>query len=319
MSEKLLREGSEKLAEKGMVIAGLGSQAGNSQKLTRDYLDSLQIEWRVMEPVTATTKVTLFKQEFRTPITTAALSGLNTIVPNGAVDMAKGAAEAGAMLWTGIGDEDELRSIIDTGAKVVKIVKPYRDNDLIHDKIAQAERHGAVAVGMDVDFFYGRKDGSAPVPMGPKSLAEMERFVKSTKLPFVLKGILSETDAHKALNIGAAGIVVSHHGGAVMDSAVPPLRILPKIAKLTAGRIPAFVDCGITRGLDAFKAFALGANGVSVGKALIAALVAGGADGVRQVIEDMTAELERALCFTGSPDIGSIPPAIVWSRFAKPE
>lgn len=205
-----------------------------------------------------------------------------------------------------------MKAIIDTGAKTVKITKPYADSDLIFQRIAEAEQLGAVAVGMDIDFVFGGKKGPPPFPMAPKTLTDIKRFVEATKLPFILKGILSETDAEKAMEAGVGGIVVSHHGGAILDYTIPPLRVLPRIANVVAGRIPIFVDCGICRGLDAFKALALGANAVSVGKAAMAGLAAAGADGVRQVIEGITAELRRAMSVTGSPDPEHIDPAVIW-------
>jgi isopentenyl diphosphate isomerase/L-lactate dehydrogenase-like FMN-dependent dehydrogenase len=135
------------------------------------------------------------------------------------------------------------------------------------------------------------------------------------KLPFILKGILSERDAYKALDVGAGGIVVSHHGGAVLDCAVPPLMALPRIARLINGKIPIFVDCGIVSGMDAFKALALGASAVSVGKAVMAGLAENGADGVRNVLEGITSELRWALCMTGAKDPAHIDPRVIRRRF----
>lgn len=313
MIDKLLRDGNALLEEKGRSFPLAAMEMANPLRTTREYFDALQIELRVIDATEAKTKTRVYGQELATPIMTAALSSLGRMFPDGAVTMAKGAAAAGALVWTGIGDADELKAIIDTGAKTIKITKPYADTDLIFQRIAEAEQLGAVAVGMDIDFVFGGKKGPPPFPMAPKTLDDIKAFVKATKLPFILKGVLSESDTEKALRAGVSGIVVSHHGGAISDYTIPPLRILPRIAKLAAGRIPVFVDCGICRGLDAFKALALGANAVCVGKAAMAGLAVAGADGVRQVIEGMTEELRRAMSVTGSPDPEHIDPAVLWS------
>ncbi|MFP3153527.1 alpha-hydroxy-acid oxidizing protein [Lachnospiraceae bacterium ZAX-1] len=287
---------------------------GNSTLITQEYFDSLQVELRMIDSVEASTKMELFGASFSTPVMIAALSGLDRIRPNGMVDTAKGVAAAGAVMWTGIGSEEELESLIATGAKTVKIIKPYADTDLIFKKIEHAEKSGALAVGMDTDYVFGGKNTKGfamEYSVSPKTLDEIKSYVKATKLPFILKGILSEQDAYKALEAGAGGIVVSHHGG-VIPYAVPPLKILPKIAKVIEKQIPIFVDCGITRGMDAFKALALGATAVSVGKAVMTGLAANGADGVQKVLSDITEELNWAMNLTGSYDISDIDPTIIW-------
>jgi 4-hydroxymandelate oxidase len=151
--------------------------------------------------------------------------------------------------------------------------------------------------------------------MGPKSLSGIRCFVEATKLPFILKGILSEQDTGKALEAGAAAIVVSHHGGAILDYAVPPLKILPRIAKLIDGKIPIFVDSGITRGTDVFKALALGANGVLVGRSAMAGLSSGGAGGVEKLITGTNAELQRVMSLTGCANLEKINSELIWFYF----
>jgi 4-hydroxymandelate oxidase len=314
MIGKLLEDGKKKLAEKG-IGAKSGAETGLALKLNREYLDSLMIETRVLDAVEASTEFKLFGESFATPVMVAALSGLGGVHPDGMVEVAKGAAAAGAVMWAGIGDETELKAIIATGAKTIKIVKPYRDLNLIYEKIKQAEKNGAFAVGMDIDFFFGGEIGDSlirPELMGPRTLDEVKGFVKSTNLPFILKGILSEQDAKKSLEAGAAAIVVSHHGGSVLDYAVPPLKILPRIAKVIDKQIPVVIDTGIVRGTDVFKAMALGADGVLVGRTVMAGLAAEGMEGVRKIISGTNEELRRAMSLTGAPDIQSIDPEVIW-------
>jgi isopentenyl diphosphate isomerase/L-lactate dehydrogenase-like FMN-dependent dehydrogenase len=287
---------------------------GNSTAITRNYFDSLQVELRVIDSVKASTAFELYGASFDTPVMVAALSGLDRVRPEGAVATARAAASVGAVMWTGIGGGEELEKMIAAGARTVKIVKPYADRDLIFQKIAHAEAAGALAVGMDIDFVFGgrQKPGFAmDFPVSPKTLEDLKSFVRATKLPFILKGVLSERDAEKALEAGAGGIVVSHHAG-VIDYAVPPLRMLPRIAKVIGKKIPIFVDCGVQSGMDAFKALALGASAVSVGRALMAGLKDGEA-GVQKILEEFTGELRWAMNLTGSPDLNHIDPAVIWS------
>ena len=230
--------------------------------------------------------------------------------------MAKGVFAANAVMWTGMGDEAELESIIATGARTIKIVKPYVDNDIIYSKLEHAEKSGAFAVGMDIDHWFDRKgqyDNVLGSPMSVKSFDEIKSFIKATGLPFIIKGVLSVQDAYKCVEAGAKGIVVSHHHG-IMNYAVPPLMILPEIVKVIDHTIPIFVDCGISSGADAFKALALGADAVCAGRVLMESLKNEKADGVRKKLEEMTGELAGMMARTGSHDVRHIDPTVIWKR-----
>lgn len=249
----------------------MNSKPWDSNLITREYFDSLLVEMRHIDALIPSTKMELYGETFDTPIMMAALSHLDNVCENGMAEMAKGAHAANAVNWAGMGDEAEIAAITATGARTINIIKPYADNDYIFRRIEHAERCGVLALGMDVDHSFGG-NGKYDVVLGEKmkakSLMELKEFVKSTKLPFIIKGVLSEQDAYKALEAGAKGIVVSHHHG-LMNYAVPPLYILPKIAKIINHQIPIFVDCGIVSGMDVFKALALGADAVSAGRVIM--------------------------------------------------
>ena len=291
-------------------------RAGDSDRITREYFDSLLVEMRHIDSVIPSTTFELYGETFATPIMTAALSHLNGCHPDGMTELARGAFAANAVMWTGMGDEAELESITGTGAKTIKIIKPYADNDMIFKKIQHAEKCGALAVGMDIDHAFtgrGQYDNILGLPMLPKTLEEIKSFVKATKLPFVIKGVLSEQDTYKCLEAGVKGIVVSHHHG-IQDFAVPPLMILPKIAKVVNNSIPIFVDCCVTGGMDVFKALALGATAVSVGRALMDPLKDGGAQAVKKSIEEMTAVLAGVMSRTCSTDLKHIDSSVIWKK-----
>lgn len=289
---------------------------GDSDQITRDYFDSLLLEMRHLDGVMPDTTFRLYGETFTTPIMMAALSHLNNIHDKGMAEIAKGAALAGAVNWAGMGEKDELEEITATGARTIKIIKPYADNDMIFDRIAHAEKCGVMAVGMDVDHAFngkGEYDKVLGYDMAPKSMEEIRSFVEATSLPFVVKGVLSSQDAYKCLKAGAKGIVVSHHHG-IMDYAVPPLMILPEIVKVIEGQIPIFVDCGILSGMDAFKALALGATAVSAGRVIMKPLGEKGACGVRDHILQMNAELKGVMARTGCADLSQIDSSVIWHR-----
>ena len=290
---------------------------GDSNRITREYFDSLLLEMRHLDGRKPDTAFTLYGENFATPIMTAALSHLDHIRENGMAEMAKGASMAGAVNWAGMGDEEELAEITKTGAKTIKIIKPYADNNLIYAKIAAAQQCSVLAVGMDIDHAFdsrGEYDRVRGYEMKPKSMEEIREFVRASSVPFVIKGVLSERDAYKALEAGAQGIVVSHHHG-IMNYAVPPLMILPDILKVTAGQIPVFADCGITTGADVFKALALGATAVCAGRVLLKFLEKEGGEGVCRGIEQMNDELKGIMAKTGCCDLSHMDKTVIRRKF----
>lgn len=292
------------------------TQKKDSNQITREYFDRLLLEMRHIDNVMPDTEVKLLGERFSMPIATAALSHLNGTTENGMAKMAEGAALAGALCFSGMGEREELADMCRTGAKVIKIIKPHADNATVFEKIRQAEEDGAFGVGMDIDHaFNGQGDYDVVVglPMKPKSSEELRSFIQATKLPFIIKGVLSVTDAMKALELGAAGIIVSHHHG-IMDYAVPPLMVLPEIAKVINGRIPIFVDCCIESGMDVFKALALGADAVCVGRAIMGPLKDNGAEGVRDIFLRMQKELKGVMARTGFGKISAIEGSVIRKR-----
>ncbi len=244
---------------------------------------------------------------------TAALSHLHNTCPDGMAKMALGATQAGAVTWSGMGSMDELKSMTDTGASVIKIIKPYANRQSIMDRIRHAEQCGALAVGIDIDHAFDRRHGYDVIedlPMFPMTQKEIAQLVRFTSLPFVIKGVLSRQDAKKCLDAGVSGIVVSHHNGRV-NTSVPPLMILPEIIEETQTKIPLFVDCSLQTGLDVFKALALGATACSIGRPLMPRLKEEGAEGVRKLFEEITADLSYTMAMTASPDLMHINPVII--------
>ena len=286
---------------------------GDANQITRAYFDSLLVELRQLDAGIPDTSMTLFGERFETPVMMAALSHLNSCHEDGMAEMARGAREAGSVNWAGMGDNAELGRILATGAKTVKIVKPYADEEKIFSRIRFAEENGSLAVGMDIDHSFGG-DGRFDVVLGEemnaKSLDDLKRYIRSTRLPFVVKGVLSVRDAVKCADAGTKAIVVSHHHG-IMKYAVPPLFILPQIRNAVGNSMKIFVDCGVESGFDAFKALALGADAVCAGRVVMEPLRKNGARGVTDAVLRMTAELRQMMARTGARTLSEIDPGVI--------
>lgn len=288
----------------------------SSDEITRAYLDSLLLETRYLDSDLASTKLELYGETFESPIMTAALSHLGGTHENGMVEFAKGAQMAGVVHWVGMGDEQELEAIMTTGAKTIKIIKPHADNEEIFRRIDHAVKAGVFAVGIDIDHAFngdGGYDLINGLPMKPKSVDEIHEFVKACSVPFIIKGVLSVSDAKKCVKAGAKGIVISHHHG-IMNYSVPPLMVLPEIVKAIGHQIPIFVDCGITSGMDAFKALALGATAVSVGRDLMEPLKKGGKEAVCERLKELNRQLISTMSRTGALDVNSIDSSVIWQK-----
>ena len=139
----------------------------------------------------------------------------------------------------------------------------------------------------------------------------IDRLKKMTRMKLVIKGLDSREDAKMALEHGADGIVVSNHGGRATETLRPTIECLPEVVDAVGGRIPVFVDGGFRRGTDVYKALALGARAVGLGRAYIYGLTTFGQAGVEQVLDLMRTELDRTMKQCGTPTIASITKASV--------
>jgi 4-hydroxymandelate oxidase len=140
---------------------------------------------------------------------------------------------------------------------------------------------------------------------------DLEALRARTKLPIVVKGILRPDDAARAVALGAAGIVVSNHGGRQLDGVPATVDALPGVVDAVAGRAEVLVDGGIRWGGDVLKALALGARAVLLGRPILWGLGVAGADGVRDVLELVRSELSRALALAGVIDVNDVPKDLV--------
>lgn len=305
---EIYQKGLAKLSELGVEFLP-GAETASTIKKAREYLDSLSFELRLIDSNPADTSCTFFGVPLKGPVMTAALSGMTNIDKNALVTVARGIKEAGLAMWMGVGTDDQLQAIIDTGVPTVKIVKPYKDLYKLKEKINDAVSRGVFAVGTDITYFYGGKVGERLVfkdKMGPRSLEELREIISGVEIPFIIKGVLSVVDAIKAKEAGAQAIVVSNHGGGSLDHAVPPYKMLPEIRKAVGENMVILVDGSIERGTDVLKAIVLGADYVLAGRIFMLSLAAAGQDGVMLMAGHILDELERAMSLTGMPDLKHI-------------
>lgn len=286
--------------------------SGDANKITREYFESVLLEARYLDSDLPDLTFELFGEKFKTPVMTAALSHLHNICDNAMTEIAKGAMDAGAVHWVGMGEPEEMEDIFATGAKTIRIIKPHADNKDVLWRIEHAQDNGAFAVGVDIDHaiaWNGEYDNVQNLPMRPKTTEDIKTFVKASKVPFIVKGVLSVTDALKCIEAGVSGIVVSHHHG-ILQYAIPPLKILPEIVKAVDGRMKIFIDCGFESGMDIYKALALGADAVCVGRNLMEPLKEGKA-GVTRRINELNRELSTVMARTNVKDLKSFDPSVI--------
>ena len=219
-------------------------------------------------------------------------------------------ADAGIAAFTGDGVNPEVftaaaAAIGAAGGKGIPTVKPW-DLPTVFAKIDAAKAAGAKVFAMDIDaaglpFLKGLNP-----PAGPKTVEQLKEIIQYAGVPFIIKGVMTVKGAQKALEAGAAGIVVSNHGGRVLDGVPATADVLPAIADAVKGKMVVMVDGGIRTGLDVFKALALGADSVIMARPYVTALYGGEAEGVKVLTDKIKAELEDTMAMCGVHSLAEI-------------
>ena len=309
MTFEIYQKGIENLKEMNVDWVYPGGRRGPAVQANRAYLESLFFEPRFFDPVDIGTELELFGTKLRNPVFCSAISRRPHMPETCLAEIAKGVAKAGSFIMLGIGGSEELQSAIDTGAPVVKIVKPYHNTEQIYKKVRDAESRGCVALGMDIDHFYGLlADGKfmRTELFGPQQTDELKRIISESILPFIIKGVLSVYDAEKSLELGAKAIVVSNHGSGSFDYTIPSMHVLPKIVEKVGDKMTILVDTGFENGNDVFKALALGAAAVGFASPMILAYAAEGTEGIELLINQITKELVRNMAASGCANLTTI-------------
>ncbi len=310
------------LACKGVIPGPGGKNSGSSFIRNYQKLQELKINMDlVYERKSVDTSIELFGQKFKYPIFAAPISAVKIHYP-GYYDedeysqaVVKGCKDGGVLAFTGDGEtKDCYTSGIDAirlaAGLGVPTIKPWGVKDVI-EKAKIAEDAGAVAVAMDIDAA-GLPVLAKDKDIGPKSIEDIQKIVSSTSLPFILKGVMTPTTAEDAIKSGAYGIVVSNHGGRVLDHTPATIEVLPEIVDCVKGKIKVLFDGGIRTGIDVFKALALGADGVLVGRPYAIAAYGGGSEGVALYTEKIGTELKQTMVMTGRQSIEEIDSTALW-------
>ena len=218
--------------------------------------------------------------------------------------------EAGILAFTGDGADPAVMvaacgAVKQCGGFGIPTVKPW-DAATIAEKMALVRDARALAVAMDIDAAGLPFLKNHVPPAGSKTVAELREIIAAAGVPFLIKGIMTVHGAQKALEAGAAGIVVSNHGGRVLDGTPATAEVLPEIAAAVGGRALVLVDGGIRTGLDVFRALALGADAVLIARPFVTAVYGAGADGVRAYVAQLQAELADAMSMCGARSLADI-------------
>jgi isopentenyl diphosphate isomerase/L-lactate dehydrogenase-like FMN-dependent dehydrogenase len=293
-----------------------GAGTGKTFKNNIEALAKIQLKLRTLHDAkNPDMSVNVFGKKLSAPIMIAPITG-SSLNFGGFLDekayaeiIVEGAKDTELMAMTGDTAKPEfyeygLEAMDEIGIGIPTI-KP-REVDAIIEKIKLAEKVKAPAIAIDVDGAGLITMALLGQPVGPKNESELKRIVNSTDLPVILKGIMTKEEARLAVNAGAKAIVVSNHGGRVLDSVAGIADVLEDIADEVKGEILIMADSGIRSGIDVYKYLALGADVVLVGRPIITGAVGGGVEGVKLILDTMKNELYKAMILTGCSEISDI-------------
>ena len=225
-------------------------------------------------------------------------------------------AEAGIAAFTGDGTnpavmEAAAEALKKAGGCGVPTIKPW-NMETIQEKLALVKAADPFAIARDIDAAGLPFLKNLTPPAGSKTVDELKQVVELAEKPFILKGIMTVSGAKKALEAGAKAIVVSNHGGRVLDQCPATAEVLPAIADAVGGRMTILVDGGIRTGMDVFKALALGADAVLIGRPFVNMVYGGGAEGVKVYVEKLKAELADTMAMCGAHSLSDINRSMIY-------
>jgi isopentenyl diphosphate isomerase/L-lactate dehydrogenase-like FMN-dependent dehydrogenase len=296
----------------------------------------LQLRPRVLVDVAGcTTATTVLGEELSMPLAIAPVAFQRVAHPDGEVGMARAARAVGTAMCLSTLSTSAPAEVAATGSLRWFQLYVFRDEGVTRELVALAREHGFTALVLTVDTpVLGRRErdfrtgftippevtvaalgGGGMTPLEAFSLMsesvtwrDVERFASEAGLPVLVKGVLTAEDALLACEHGAAGVVVSNHGGRQLDGVAATIAALPEVVEAIDGRVEVLLDGGIRRGTDVVKALALGARAVLAGRAPLWGLAVDGEAGARHVLELLRDEIALALKLVGCPspaDVGA--------------
>jgi len=265
---------------------------------------------------------TMFGRTFTAPVFAAPIGSVKLHYGSKFTDpeysriLLQAAADYGVLAFTGDGvDPVNLKTAADDmqrlGIPGIPTIKPWH-LETVFEKLDYLREKGTFAAAMDVDGaglpFLKAMNPNA----GSKSVEELRQIVDHARIPFIVKGIMTPAGARKAVEAGAAAIVVSNHGGRVQGGTPSTAEVLPAIAEAVKGQITILVDGGIRSGVDVFRALALGADGVLICRPIVNMVYGGGAEGFRAYMDKIVGELKATMTMCGAATLGDITRDKVW-------
>lgn len=262
------------------------------------------------------TSLSLFGKNFQYPFFAGPVGAVNMHYGDSLNDVSyndilvSSCAEFGIAAFTGDGMDSNVmvaatEAIKKAGGLGIPTVKPW-NVEMVREKMALVKDAGAFVAAMDIDAAGLPFLKNFNPPAGSKSVEELREIVKAAGVPFIVKGIMTVKGALKAKEAGAAAIVVSNHGGRVLDQCPATAEVLEEIAKAVDGSMKIFVDGGIRSGTDVFKALALGADAVIIARPFVTAVYGGGREGVEAYIQKIGSELADTMAMCGVSSLAEI-------------
>ena len=339
MDIKQLKENAKKLCTKCRVcptcnglacrgeIPGMGGKgSGNTFIRNVEMLKRVKIKMDVMADIkNVDTSSQLFGHEVSLPVYFAPIAG---ILNNFGAEMSDdeytkytllGSKNAGTIAFTGDGKFVDMFtgpvSVIDElGGIGIATIKPWIKEGIdIRTEFMKDKK--MIALASDIDSAGLPLLRNSEIPVENKSVEALKAMKESVDVPFIVKGIMSVEGALKALEANADGIIVSNHGGRVQDEGQSSIEVLEEIVKAVDGRMTVLIDSGFRTGVDVFKALALGADGVLIGRPLALAAIAGKEEGVELAINQIKDELKQTMIMTGCQSIKDITREKVFVEF----
>jgi 4-hydroxymandelate oxidase len=306
------------------------SGAGDEYTLrwNREAYGKIRLNPRVLNNVSRIdTRVKVLGHDFAHPILLAPIAAHVLVHAEGEVEAAKGALSAKAGMMLSSYTSKSVEAVAAVGVSPLWFQLYLQERNATRDLISRVVAAGYTALCLTVDTPTGgardritRSGFDFPelayrtVQPGenPCTWDDISWIRDLAKVPVILKGILHPEDADLAVQAGAAGIVVSNHGGRNLDTAPATIDVLPRIVERVGSHIPIFIDGGIRRGTDVLKALALGAAAVMIGRPYIYGLAVAGASGVAAVVDVLRKELEMAMALVGKASVAKIDQSVIF-------
>ncbi|MDY4277902.1 MAG: alpha-hydroxy-acid oxidizing protein [Faecalicoccus sp.] len=270
----------------------------------------------ICENTPVSTQTNLFGHTFRLPVFAGPVGAVSMHYGDAYVDqtynkvLIKACKDAGIMAFTGDGTDDQImigatQNIKENDGIGVPTIKPWA-KEMVVEKLKLAKEAGALAIAMDIDAAgLPFLKGFVP-PAGRKNVEELKEIVQEIDVPFIAKGILSVKGALKAKEAGASCIVVSNHGGRVLDDTPATADVLEEIVQAVGKDMTILVDGGIRSGQDIFKALALGADGVLIARPFVNMIYGAQEEGVKALVDQLEQELIDTMEMCGASTIQEI-------------